>query len=216
VVPRSLLGLHRLRCDPRGLPSAHAAALSPARRDHLRGLRSRSAPLFDSGRSRAVARARPSSLGLHSRTCLAACPAIGGRPVLADLTDTRSRRPSIDTPRCVHSHRPRSRGSDFGDEGTTLATCSVLVVSHHLDGFLRIRCLRTRALARAVLHPRSRACCIPLPILGFGVFPAPTDSYTRLWNRCPSRSERSPRRAIPLEGAPSCPAVPRRRGPVPP
>jgi hypothetical protein len=102
---------------------------------------------------------------------------------------------------------------------------SVLVVSHHLDGFLRRGRSRVEPKPDGSRHTRrSRACCIPLPILGFAVFPAPSargmDPKTQLVPR--SRSpQRRPHgepcgRFTPLEEFPSTAAVLRLRSLCPP
>jgi len=73
---------------------------------------------------------------------------------------------------------------------------SVRVVSHHLDGFLRRG--RSGASHRSAMGircaQRSRACCIPLPILGFAVFPAPPARLDPEGPRSSRRSRSSQRR----------------------
>ena len=73
----------------------------------------------------------PSELLLHAdRFAVAETP---GRPASLGI------RPYTPPPTyrgCVHSHRCRHR---LRSRGATRATCSVLVVSHHLDGLLRNR-----------------------------------------------------------------------------
>jgi hypothetical protein len=107
--------VHRLRCGPRGLPSLPRRRRHFwLRRDHLRGLRSRSAPRVRLGSARrSRGRGRPSSPGLHQIAPPSTCPA------------------------GVHSHRaPESSAS--ATEAPPPPSRSVLVVSHHLDGLLHL------------------------------------------------------------------------------
>ena len=86
----------------------------------------------------------------------------------------------------------------FGPTVRTVDSRSVHVVSHHLDGFLRIL--------------RSRACCIPLPVLRFARFSASRDPRDPkvCWPAvaCPSG-------ASPLEESPSPAAGPCHHGLLP-
>jgi hypothetical protein len=72
------------------------------------------------------------------------------------------------------------------------------VFSQHLDGFLRFM--------------RSRACCIPLPVLRFARFPASRDRCSR---KSLGPTVAFPTDAPPLEESPSPAAGPRHRGLLP-
>jgi hypothetical protein len=94
--------------------------------------------------------------------CIAAA-----RPVLRASRATP--RPSIDMLSGVHS--PGNIAASGSVHGVSRRESrSVLVVSHHLDGFRRPGPAGARLRGWLRCFQESRACCIPLPILGFAAF----------------------------------------------
>ena len=144
------------RPDLRGFPSIHRLLLPPSRK---------------------VAGARPSWASLLSRTGRHRCRS-------RSISPGRDHRPPLLgfvggwTPVPFHRPHPRrspSRGvATASDPSCTLESRSDLVVSHDLAGFLR----RSPGLSPGFPSPfkvmeDSRACCIPMPIVGFDAFLSP-------------------------------------------
>ena len=147
----------------------------PVARSNLRGFPSKHRLLFPS--SRKVAEARPSWASLLSRTGRHLCrsrsisPGRDYRPPLLGFV-------GVCTPVPFHRLHPRrspSRGvATASDPSRSLESRSDPVVSHDLVGFLR----RSPGFSPGFSSPFEvtkdfRACCIPMPIIGFDAFLPP-------------------------------------------
>jgi hypothetical protein len=102
---------------------------------------------------------RPSSHGIRPVRHTA-------RASLLSLYVVRPPRPFIDKLSGVHSQRDVATAPSAPGQPDQESR-SDLVVSHHLAGLLRRPFRRTRTFR----CQESRACCIPLPIVGFIAFP---------------------------------------------
>jgi hypothetical protein len=130
ALPCSLLRLGRRRPDARGLREARAAG--------IRRCWPAASVAFAPVQSCCF---RPGSPLGSSPDCSDArgtvpLPSSRGIRAVGESASLRSRHPSP-----LHRHdasesTPTAIAGRFGAEGATLAACSVLVVSHHLDGFL--------------------------------------------------------------------------------
>jgi hypothetical protein len=143
-LPRSLPGLARLRAGLRGLPTAPRSLAAPrgATRDaDPRGLGSPSelspAALvgLSSTSSRGIRRCWPRGLREAKTRSVE-------RPRLSPQPETGTPPPSTDPAAeasgdCRRASTPAGVSACFGSRETISAARSVLVVSHHLDGFLR-------------------------------------------------------------------------------